>query len=354
MLALGISAASSYGWGVLGRVKCPEEALLVQGAVVSVSGSTALGAFTASGTTDVNGEYFIDLPDAPGTWVATLDLNTIPAGSSVIGSGAVAFETTVADGTRRVDFRLENCSNPPPLTGCIGNFVWNDLNGNGRQDAGEPGIAGVTVTLLDVNGDVVDTTVTDANGFYLFEDLTLGEYSVEVTTPAGFDATTANAAGVSTELDSDQSGVDVVIDETTRCDYTIDFGFVEPPTPPSNPGTGTPGYWKNHPEAWPVDQIEIGGVVYTKAQAIAHMKNSGKGDKTYTMFMHLVCAILNVEIGNDDSCISQEIIDADAWMTAFPLGSKVAGDSDAWELGEPLKNELDAYNNGLLCAPHRD
>ena len=31
MLALGISAASSYGWGVLGRVKCPEEAILVQG-----------------------------------------------------------------------------------------------------------------------------------------------------------------------------------------------------------------------------------------------------------------------------------------------------------------------------------
>ena len=34
---------------------------------------------------------------------------------------------------------------PTPIN--IGNFVWDDLDQDGRQDAGEPGIAGVTVQL---------------------------------------------------------------------------------------------------------------------------------------------------------------------------------------------------------------
>jgi hypothetical protein len=46
-----------------------------------------------------------------------------------------------------------------------------------------------------------------------------------------------------------------------------DFGFFTPSR--VQPGTGTPGYWKNHPDAWPVSSITVGGVAYTKAQAIA-------------------------------------------------------------------------------------
>jgi hypothetical protein len=120
-------------------------------------------------------------------------------------------------------------------------------------------------------------------------------------------------------------------------------------------GTGTPGYWMNHPEAWPVDEIKIGCVVYTKADAIAHMMASVSGDKTFTMFPALVAAKLNILIGTDPSCIADVIADADAWMCLYgPVGSGVAGSSMAWELGEPLYEMLDAYNNGELCAPSRD
>jgi hypothetical protein len=39
----------------------------------------------------------------------------------------------------------------------------------------------------------------------------------------------------------------------------------------------------------------------------------------------------------------------------YKLGTNVSGSSTAWTtLGEPIKNTLDSYNNGLLCAPHRD
>ena len=36
------------------------------------------------------------------------------------------------------------------------------------------------------------------------------------------------------------------------------------------------------------------------------------------------------------------------------LAVLVAGSSDAWKLGEPMHQLMDAYNNGLLCAAHRN
>ena len=44
---------------------------------------------------------------------------------------------------------------------------------------------------------------------------------------------------------------------------------------------------------------------------------------------------------------------ADAWWATYH-GSLVVGSSAAWKAGEPLYLMLDAYNNGQLCAPHRD
>jgi hypothetical protein len=131
-----------------------------------------------------------------------------------------------------------------------------------------------------------------------------------------------------------------------------DFGFFDPPA--VQPGTGTPGYWKNHPEAWPVDSITIGGTVYTKAQALSWLEKPGK-DRTITLFSSLVPAKLNVLIGNDGSCVASTIAAADAWMSEHgPVGSGVHAASLAWKLGEPLHRQLDNYNNGMLCAPHRE
>ena len=120
------------------------------------------------------------------------------------------------------------------------------------------------------------------------------------------------------------------------------------------PGTGTPGYWKNHPEAWPVEEIAIGGVVYSKEEAIEIMQHPVKGDKTYTMFDAWVAAKLNVLAGNPKDCIESTGPEANAWMYHHHVGSGVAGNSDAWKIGEPLYLTLDQYNNGLLCAPSRD
>ena len=130
---------------------------------------------------------------------------------------------------------------------------------------------------------------------------------------------------------------------------TYDFGYRSLAAPP---GTGTIGYWKNHPEAWPVDSIELGGVVYTRDQAIALMKQPVRGDITIALVAQLIAAKLNVLVGNDGSCVADTIVAADAYLVAHPLGSKPKGADKS--TGEALKTTLDEYNNGRLCAPHRD
>jgi len=59
----------------------------------------------------------------------------------------------------------------------IGDYVWTDTNRNGVQDAGEPPIAGVIVTLKNAAGNVVGTTTTDINGVYHFDQLAAGSYT---------------------------------------------------------------------------------------------------------------------------------------------------------------------------------
>lgn len=112
----------------------------------------------------------------------------------------------------------------------------------------------------------------------------------------------------------------------------------------------SPGYWKNHPSDWPVNTITIGGVTYTKANAIIIMNTPDRGDKTYTMFLQLVAAKLNVLMGCDASCVDEVIVQADNWMAAHPVGSGVKANNPEWtQVGEPLKDTLEDYNLGYLC-----
>ena len=65
-------------------------------------------------------------------------------------------------------------------TGKLGDFAWLDENGNGLQDAGEPGIPGLNVALIQ-EGLKVASTVTDAYGYYLFDNAYPMMSQVQVT-----------------------------------------------------------------------------------------------------------------------------------------------------------------------------
>ncbi len=84
----------------------------------------------------------------------------------------------------------------------IGNFVFNDLDADGVQDVGEPGIDGVAVALMQGTTEV-GTTQTSGGGFYSF-DVVPGTYSVKFTKPATYSNVSPTDA---TADDSDSDGL---------------------------------------------------------------------------------------------------------------------------------------------------
>jgi len=75
--------------------------------------------------------------------------------------------------------------------------VYVDGNANGRQDRSEIGLVGVTVELLDDEGEVVATTVTNGRGRYLFSTFhETGDYRVRIVVPNRYRAATRTERAV--------------------------------------------------------------------------------------------------------------------------------------------------------------
>lgn len=70
------------------------------------------------------------------------------------------------------------------VASAIGDFIWHDLNGNGIQDVGEPGLSGVAVTLYagtcPATGAPLALTTTNGLGAYRFDGLAAGAYCVKL------------------------------------------------------------------------------------------------------------------------------------------------------------------------------
>lgn len=88
--------------------------------------------------------------------------------------------------------------------GKVGNFVWHDTNGDGAQNVGEPGIPGVTVRLRRANGTLVATTITNAAGAYIFDNVPTGSYYLQFVLPSQYSFTFAKSAILT--IDSDVNG----------------------------------------------------------------------------------------------------------------------------------------------------
>ena len=144
------------------------------------------------------------------------------------------------------------------LLNAIGNRVWDDTDNDGLQEDGEVGIANVRVELHD-GGGLIDTTFTDANGFYLFEELPDGsDYFVRFYMPddRGYvsprdqsgsptdQALTANNTDDDSDIPRTPSGSDVVGNyyDTT----TIELGNDPAPLSENDP-TWDSGIWIPRP-----------------------------------------------------------------------------------------------------------
>lgn len=123
----------------------------------------------------------------------------------------------------------------------------------------------------------------------------------------------------------------------------------------------TPGFWKNHPGAWPVDGLHLGGVAYSEESLLAILDASPAGDTSVVMARHVIAYRLNAWELNPTCDLAEEAnATADEWLgLAGPLldGDDVGAGVHTWVLdgvdGEPAKDALDAFNNGrtdLGCA----
>jgi len=86
----------------------------------------------------------------------------------------------------------------------VGNFVWNDVDGDGVQDANEPGMSGVVVQLWnDARNMLLAQTTTNANGNYTLQAPGPGNYRVRVVLPLASDGFSPKDAGGNDQADSD-------------------------------------------------------------------------------------------------------------------------------------------------------
>ena len=166
-----------------------------------------------------------------------------------VGAQAVIDKNPIAQGGEREMYGskagglgdVELLCDPAPIE--IGNYVWEDVNGDGIQDPNEPPLAGIPVKLYDDAGNLLGTVTTDVNGRYYFGgennasgvniqpntayQLRIAQADVNGKTP-----TTTNPNGDNNDtIDNDATvqGADNVISFTTGVnnDHSLDFG-IEP------------------------------------------------------------------------------------------------------------------------------
>ncbi len=168
--------------------------------------------------------YYVVFSNLPLGYVFTTQNTGYDATDSDANRTTGKSEPCVTLGSREINLTVD-AGLVKSCNGTIGDFVWNDVNRNGIQEAGEPGIAGVVLTL-----STGATATTDGNGYYQFTGLCPGTYTVTVTTPPpGYTPTTCEAPGSTPANDSNCSGT-TNLTTANPSDQTIDFGYVLPCT----------------------------------------------------------------------------------------------------------------------------
>jgi len=257
-----------------------------------------------------------------------------------------------------------------PETAAIGDFVWYDDNQDGIQDLSELGVQGVTVHLMDCNGNILATDVTDVSGYYLFSSLTPGDYNIEFVLPGGYQFSPQDQ-GSDDALDSDadvNTGLAICTHlDGGETDLTWDAGIFVP-NPPSG-CTRTIGYWKTHagfgPQADVVTPLlpiwlgTAGGAqsihVTTAAIAVDILSQDVYGvpsNGITKLYAQLLGAKLNGANGADLSAVAATIAAADTFLATHYFTSWSTLTKAQKQTVNQWKGNLDDYNNGLIGPEH--
>lgn len=168
----------------------------------------------------------------------------------------------------------------------IADRIWEDLDGDGNQDAGEPGIPDVVVNLTGLDFDanaVLLMTSTGSNGGYEFADLEPGSYRVAIRAPEHFQFTHQDALGVDEKNDSDadiESGLtDYVLLAPGVNRDDVDAGLF---VPGSIHGYTFEDINGNGIHDWSTDPFLPGVPVELQGDGIASRENTSDANGEYT------------------------------------------------------------------------
>ena len=212
----------------------------------------------------------------------------------------------------------------------------------GWPAAGDPAIAhgdftGVPVWVTEGNSG--DYTIPPTK----WQALELGELfdesGVIATSTAELEANTdyvvrvrARASGANTESAPSPNLVVTTSTQQTNCTYTQ-------------------GYWKTHPEVWPVASLTLGTVNYTAAELLSILNQPAQGNGLLILAHQLIAAKLNIANGADPSAAAAAIATADGMIGNLvipPVGSGYLSPASV----NGTATTLDNYNNGLIGPGH--
>ncbi len=251
----------------------------------------------------------------------------------------------------------------------IGDFVWFDDNMNGIQDDGELGFPGVEVHLYDCADNLIGTTFTDENGYYLFSNLVPGDYNVKFFAPEGY-AFTLQDQGGDDALDSDadpSTGVAICTTlDNGETDLTWDAGLY---MIPQEGCTLTIGYWKTHAGFGPQPDMVTallpiwlgtpGGThsvqVTTAAMAVDYLSQFVYGvpsNGITKLYAQLLGAKLNIANGADNASAAAAIAAADAFLANYDWTAWSSLSKSNKKLVLGWQSLLDEYNNGDIGPGH--
>ena len=161
---------------------------------------------------------YLDYPGADGTDVGSINGSRVGTAALNLISGV-----DLPSGAQGVGYDFREIGSR------IEGMVYVDNDHNGRVDAGEAGLAGVTITLREATGRITRSTQTDAQGRYQFIALPAGTYTLEEAQPPGyFDGKeTAGSAGGQVNNSGFGSGANLNrIDQITVPAGTVATGYL--------------------------------------------------------------------------------------------------------------------------------